>query len=99
MGLPRRLRQQESATTVRFPGDFARTLELYGRWQFDPKGRASTRRTSARGNFEYEMWLVADPDRDAFTEAVPPVALSSGGWAVYAGEREVMNQVGSYPQV
>ena len=63
----------KSRSTVRLPPGFARTLELYGRWQFDPQGSGVDPSRIGDGNFEYELFMLAKPDGDAFIEEVAAV--------------------------
>jgi hypothetical protein len=84
---------------VRLPPDFARTLELYGRWQFDPAGSGIQPSQIGGGNIEYKLYMLAQPDPDAFVRAVAGAASSAGGWALYGGERAIMNSVGYYPEL
>jgi hypothetical protein len=99
MGFLRRRRPEQRGIAAQIPLDFARTLELYGRWESDPPGSGIDPSQIGQGNFQYEMWLLAQADKTAFLEAVAQVAISAGGWAVYGGERLIMNQVGSYPEL
>jgi hypothetical protein len=90
MGLFGRDKRRSGASGLRLPPDFARKLEQYGRWTFDPQGSGVA--TPELG--DYELYTLAQPDPDAFIGAVANIALPAGGWAVYAGARAVWNAVG-----
>lgn len=97
MGFLNRRRTQGGVAVVRLPPDFGRTLELYGRWEINPQGAGIDISQIGGGNLQYEMWQISQIDKEAFVRAVAQVALSTGGWALYGGERLVMNQVDTYP--
>jgi len=89
-----RERGRSGSAQVLLPGDFARTLEAYGRWQFDPPGSGIDPTRIGNGNIEYELFMLAQTDGDAFVDAVAAIAIPAGEWALYGGERAVMNSVG-----
>lgn len=76
---------------VQLPRDFARRVEQYGRWTFDPRGSG----LSDPGLDEYELYTIAQANPDGFISAVADVALPAGGWAAYGGARAVWNAVGT----
>ncbi|HTU79666.1 MAG TPA: hypothetical protein VMF09_12985 [Solirubrobacteraceae bacterium] len=88
-------KRQQNTGAVRLPADFARTLEQYGRWTFDPPGSGIDPSQIGGGNIEYELFMLAQDDSDAFVRAVAAVALPAGGWALYGGSRAVLNAVGT----
>jgi hypothetical protein len=77
------------------PTSFAHTLAQYGQWQFDPQGSGIDPSRIGDGNIEYELFVLAQPDHDAFISMVVEVSMDSGGWALYGGERAVWNSVGT----
>ncbi len=95
MGFLNRARQRAGGATVRLPHDFARTLELYGRWQFDAAGSGINPSQIGGGNIEYELFMLAQSDNVAFITSLAAVAIQAGGWALFGGERAVMNSVGT----
>lgn len=96
MGFLNRARQRPGGATVRLPPAFARPLELYGRWQFDPTGSGVDPSQLGGGNIEYELYMLAQPDSAAFITSGAAIAIPAGGWALYGGERAVMNSVGTH---
>jgi hypothetical protein len=88
-------RRQQNTSAVRLPADFARTLEQYGRWTFDPPGSGIDPSQIGGGNIEYELFTRAQDDSDAFIQAVAAVAIPAGGWALYGGSRAIWNAVGT----
>lgn len=80
---------------VRLPAGFAQTLEQYGRWEFDPQGSGLQPPRINGEPIEVALYMLAQPDHDAFISAVAAVALPAGGWAVYGGTRAVWNSVGT----
>jgi len=88
-------KRQQDTGAVRLPADFARTLEQYGRWTFDPPGSGIDPSQIGGGNIEYELFMLAQNDSDAFIRAVVAVAIPAGGWALYGGSRAVWNAVGT----
>jgi hypothetical protein len=88
-------KRQRDTGAVRLPAEFARTLEQYGRWTFDPPGSGIDPSQIGGGNIEYELFMLAQNDSDAFIRAVAAVALPAGGWALYGGSRAVWNAVGT----
>ena len=99
VGLPDRRQRQSGRAVTRLPPDFARTLELYGRCQFDPTGSGINPSQIGGGNIECELFMLAQPHNDAVIRAVARVAIAAGGWALYGGERAVMSSVGYDPEV
>ncbi|HTW41460.1 MAG TPA: hypothetical protein VMD79_04025 [Solirubrobacteraceae bacterium] len=67
-------KRQQNTGAVRLPADFARTLEQYGRWTFDPPGSGIDPSQIGGGNIEYELFMLAQDDSDAFVRAVAAVA-------------------------
>jgi hypothetical protein len=88
-------KRQQNTGGMRLPADFARTLEQYGRWTFDPPGSGIDPGQIGCGNIKYEFFMLAQDDSDAFIRAVAAVALPAGEWALYGGSRAVWNAVGT----
>lgn len=95
IGLFGKTRRAAPTGGLRLPADFGRTLEQYGRFTFDPAGSGIDPGQIGDGAFEYELWVLAQPDADAFIRAVAAVAIPAGGWAVYGGAKAVWNSVGT----
>lgn len=72
----------------RLPQNFGRSLEGFGREQFDPQ-------TGASSLGLLELYELAQPDPDAFIVAVSASARQAGGWALYGGMRAVWHALGS----
>lgn len=45
------------------------------------------------------LFQLSQQDRGAFIEAISDASFRRGGWALYGGERTIMNMVGTYPEV
>lgn len=94
MGLFSRGSRERPSGGPRLPAGFAQTLSQYGRFQFDPQGSGIEPSRLGGGNFEYELYQLAQPDPAAFTSAVSDVATAAGGWALWGGAYAVWNAVG-----
>jgi hypothetical protein len=88
-------KRRRDAGAVRLPAGFARTLEQYGRWRFDAPSSGIDSSQLGGGNVEYELFMLAQDDSDAFIRAVAAVAMSAGGWALYGGAQAIWNSVGT----
>jgi hypothetical protein len=82
---------KQNAASMKLPPDFARKLELYGRFKFDPMGSGIG---FGQVMGDDELWMLAQPDPDAFIRSVSAVARPAGGWAVYGGSKAVMESLG-----
>jgi hypothetical protein len=87
--------KRQSESSVRLPPGFAQILEQYGRWEFDPQGSGVAAPRIGDDPLEVALYLLAQPDHDAFIRAVAAVAIPTGGWALYGGTRAVWNSVGT----
>jgi hypothetical protein len=88
-------KRQQNTGGMRLPAGFADTLEQYGRWTFDPPGSGIDPSQIGGASIEYELFMLAQADSDAFIRAIAAVAIPVGGWAVYGGARAVWNAVGT----
>jgi len=80
--------RRATASGLQLPQNFARSLEGFGRSQFDPQAGPSP-------IGEAELYTLAQPDPDAFIVAVSVCAREAGGWALYGGARAVWHALGS----
>lgn len=81
---------------LRLPAGIDEFLETFGRFEFDPQGSGVDPNA---GYWMPALYELSEQDRGAFIEAIADVSFRCGGWALYGGDRTVMNMVGIYPEV
>jgi len=73
---------------VQLPPDILTRLESYGRVSRQPGAAEAT-----YGMLEYELYQLAQTDRDGLIEAVAEVAHPVGGWTTYGAARAIWSVV------
>jgi hypothetical protein len=71
-------------------------LETFGQFEFDPQGSGVD---PDAGYWMPTLYKLSQQNEGAFIEAITDASFRRGGWALYGGERTVMNMVGAYPKV
>lgn len=92
MGFFKRSQQPHSL----LPNDFVTSMELFGRFQFDPTGTGVGRGIDIGriGVNEADLYFLAQPDPAAFVTAISEAVLPVGGWAVYGASRLIRSLLG-----
>lgn len=79
------------------PGNIVSSMELFGRFEFDPQETGVGRGidTGQIGMIEPELYPVAQANPAAFTAALSEAVLPVGGWAVFGASRVVRSLLGN----
>jgi hypothetical protein len=81
---------------LRLPTGIDDFLETFGQFEFDPRGSGVD---PDAGYWMPTLYELSQQDGNAFIEAISDASFRRGGWALYGGDRTVMNMVGTYPEV
>ena len=81
---------------LRLPAGIDDFLEKFGQFEFDPQGSVVD---PDAGYWMPALYELSQRNADTFIDAISAASFRRGGWALYGGDRAVMNMVGVYPEV